>query len=60
VGPSLEPEPYGIGISQQHPDFVRFVNAVLAQIESDGQWQADYRQWVGSPAPSPPVPQYAG
>jgi polar amino acid transport system substrate-binding protein len=59
VGPSLEAEPYGIGISKQHPDFVRFVNAVLAQIESNGQWQADYRQWVGTPVPSPPVPQYA-
>ena len=59
VGPSLEPEPYGLGISKRHPDFVRFVNAVLAQIESDGQWQADYRQWVGTPAPKPPVPQYA-
>ncbi|MGH3249028.1 MAG: glutamate ABC transporter substrate-binding protein, partial [Trebonia sp.] len=60
VGGSLEPEPYGLGMSKRHPDFVRFVNAVLAQIESDGKWQADYRQWVGVPVPSPPVPQYAG
>lgn len=52
----LEPEPYGLGIAKAHPDFVRFVNAVLAQIESNGTWQADYRQWVGSPAPAPPVP----
>jgi polar amino acid transport system substrate-binding protein len=60
VGPSLEAEPYGLGISRQHPDFVRFVNAVLTEIESSGQWQADYRQWVGAPVPSPPVPRYAG
>jgi polar amino acid transport system substrate-binding protein len=59
VGSSLEAEPYGLGISRQHPDFVRFVNAVLARIESGGQWQADYRQWIGTPVPSPPVPQYA-
>ncbi|HEX6453421.1 MAG TPA: glutamate ABC transporter substrate-binding protein [Trebonia sp.] len=55
----LEPEPYGLGIAKTHPDFVRFVNAILAQIESNGTWQADYRQWVGSIAPAPPVPRYA-
>lgn len=59
VGGPLQPEPYGLGISRQHPDFVRFVNAVLAQLRSDGQWQADYRRWVGTPAPAPPAAQYA-
>jgi polar amino acid transport system substrate-binding protein len=59
VGANLEDEPYGLGISKQHPDFVRFVNAVLTQIESGGQWGQDYRQWVGSPAPNPPALQYA-
>ena len=56
---SLEPEPYGLGISKRHPDFVRFVNAVLAQVESDGRWQADHRRWVGGPAPAPPPARYA-
>jgi polar amino acid transport system substrate-binding protein len=59
VGGSLEPEPYGLGISKQHPDFVRFVNAVLTKIESGGQWRQDYQQWVGSPVPNPPPLQYA-
>ncbi|MBO0806081.1 MAG: glutamate ABC transporter substrate-binding protein [Nocardiopsaceae bacterium] len=60
IGPSLEDEPYGLAISKAHPDFVRFVNAVLAQLRSDGQWKADYRRWVGSPAPAPPPARYTG
>jgi polar amino acid transport system substrate-binding protein len=59
VGGNLEDEPYGLGISRQHPDFVRFVNAVLTRIESDGQWQQDYQRWAGSPVPAPPALQYA-
>jgi polar amino acid transport system substrate-binding protein len=59
VGPSLEPEPYGLGISKKHPDFVRFVNAVLERLRTDGQWRADYAKWVGTPVQNPPPPQYA-
>jgi polar amino acid transport system substrate-binding protein len=58
VGPSFSDEPYGLAISKQHPDFVRFVNAVLAQMRADGQWAASYERWVGSPAPAPPPAQY--
>jgi polar amino acid transport system substrate-binding protein len=59
VGPLLAPQPYGLAISKQHPDFVRFVNAVLAQDEADGGWKASYARWVGSPVPAPPTAQYA-
>jgi polar amino acid transport system substrate-binding protein len=59
VGPPLAPQPYGLAISQQHPDFVRFVNAVLAQNEADGGWAASYARWVGRPVPPPPTAQYA-
>ena len=60
VGPPLTDEPYGLAISKQHPDFVRFVNAVLQQQRTDGQWAASYAHWVGTPVPAPPPAQYAG
>jgi polar amino acid transport system substrate-binding protein len=58
VSPLLDFEPQGLGISQQHPDFVRFVNAVLAQMRSDGQWASSYAQWIGTPVPAPPPARY--
>jgi len=58
VGPRFTSEPYGLAISQQHPDFVRFVNAVLQQLRTDGQWAASYRHWVGTPVPAAPPAHY--
>jgi polar amino acid transport system substrate-binding protein len=58
VGPVFTSEPYGLAISKMHPEFVRFVNAVLQQMRTDGQWAADYRHWVGTPAPAPPPAKY--
>jgi polar amino acid transport system substrate-binding protein len=53
---SLEPEPYGIAIRQSHPDFVRFVNGVLARMRADGELRALDRKWLGSAAqPVPPA-----
>ena len=60
VGLRLTDEPYGLAISRQHPDFVRFVNAVLQQERTDGLWKASYKRWVGTPVPAPPPAQYAG
>ena len=60
IGKPLTDEPYGLAISKQHPDFVRFVNAVLQQLRTDGQWKASYQAWLGHPVPNPPSAQYAG
>jgi polar amino acid transport system substrate-binding protein len=58
IGPPLTNEPYGLAISKQHPDFVAFVNAVLQQMRTDGQWKTSYARWVGTPVPNPPPAQY--
>ncbi|AEV71889.1 periplasmic component of amino acid ABC-type transporter/signal transduction system [Mycolicibacterium rhodesiae NBB3] len=62
VGPSLNEEPYGIGINLQNTPLVRFVNGTLERIRRDGTWNTLYRKWltVLGPAPSPPVARYSG
>jgi polar amino acid transport system substrate-binding protein len=59
VGPALTQEPYGLAISKQHQDFVRFVNAVLAKERADGAWAASYHLWVSTRVPAPPPVAYA-
>ena len=56
VGPSLGDVPYGMAISKAHPDFVRFVNGVLAKIEHNGTWQRLYANWLGDFTPVRPQP----
>ena len=59
--PAFTSEPYGLGISQAHPDFVSFVNKVLENVKADGRWKASYNRWLAGalgPAPAPPTPVY--
>lgn len=60
VGPSLEAEPYGIGVNRSREDLVRAVNASLDRIRADGTWSSLYRKWltVLGPPPQPPQPKY--
>jgi polar amino acid transport system substrate-binding protein len=60
VGPSLNEEPYGIGINLENTGLVRFVNGTLERIRRDGTWNTLYRKWltVLGPAPAPPSPRY--
>jgi polar amino acid transport system substrate-binding protein len=54
-------EPYGLGFNKDDVDFVRFVNARLAQMRSDGEWTRIYNRWLREalgPAPEPPTAVY--
>ena len=54
-------EPYGLGFNAEQVDLVRFVNAVLARMRSNGEWTAIYNRWLAEPlgpAPSPPKAVY--
>jgi polar amino acid transport system substrate-binding protein len=59
--PAFTVEPYGLGVSKEHPEFVRFVNGVLAQMRTDGQWKKAYDVWLKAAlgvAPAPPAAVY--
>ena len=54
-------EPYGLGIKKENVDFVRFVNAALAQMKASGAWMTSYNKWLGTDLgklPAPPTPVY--
>jgi polar amino acid transport system substrate-binding protein len=54
-------EPYGLGFNEKDVDFVRFVNARLDQMRTDGEWTRIYNRWLRNslgPAPNPPNAVY--
>lgn len=59
-GEAFSSEPYGIGVNSEQIDLVEFINAKLAQMRSNGEWQASYDRWL-KPAlgeASPPKAEY--
>lgn len=62
VGGSIAPVPYGMEINKAHPEFVRFVNGVLAELERNGTWQQLQSEWLSKfhQLEPPPKPQYDG
>jgi polar amino acid transport system substrate-binding protein len=60
VGSPVSDEPAGVGISRDSPELVRFVNAVLERVRTDGTWARSYQRWLSrlGPAPAPPTPVY--
>ncbi len=62
VGSSLADVPYGMEIDKAHPEFVRFVNGVLAELRANGTWSRLYSRWLHQfgATPAPPPPRYDG
>ncbi|MET0496552.1 MAG: glutamate ABC transporter substrate-binding protein [Actinoplanes sp.] len=60
IGQPFTEEPYAMAMAKLHPDFARFVNAVLERNRANGTWKKTYERWLGDfgPAPAPPAAQY--
>ncbi|APU14391.1 MULTISPECIES: glutamate ABC transporter substrate-binding protein [Actinoalloteichus] len=60
VGDRFSSEPYGMAFNQDDEDFVRFANALLAEMRQDGTWERMYNTWLTDlgPAPAPPAANY--
>jgi len=57
VGPKFTEEPYGMAISKNSPDLVRFVNGVLDRMRRDGTLHTINVRWLkeNAPADVPPA-----
>ena len=59
-GEPLSSEPYGMAMRSDDVDLVRFVNARLDRIRSDGEWQRAYNRWLAADLgkATPPEAEY--
>jgi polar amino acid transport system substrate-binding protein len=58
AGDKFTQEPYGLGIPARNVDFVQFVNTVLQDMRTNGEWAKLYHKWLPGPVPSPPPAVY--
>lgn len=60
VGEPMAPTDYGVGVSKQSPDLVRFVNGILERGRATGELQAIYSRWFADfgPVPEPGAAAY--
>jgi polar amino acid transport system substrate-binding protein len=61
VGDGFSAEPYGIGVPQDQPEMLRFVNAVLDRVRASGTWNDLYEEWLADLLGgnvTPPAAQY--
>jgi polar amino acid transport system substrate-binding protein len=55
----LTSEPYGLGIAKENRDFVEYVNAVLEDVRTSGDWERWYeKHYKVDDAPAPPPAAY--
>jgi polar amino acid transport system substrate-binding protein len=59
VGEPIDDEPYGMAMPKGQTDFVRFVNAVIQRMRTDGTWTAIYERWLADLLDAPPAPPAA-
>ncbi len=58
---AITDEPYGIGVAKENVYLVRYINSVLADLRSSGEWKEIYDRWLAArlgKAPRPPAPVY--
>ncbi|WP_025274115.1 glutamate ABC transporter substrate-binding protein [Haloglycomyces albus] len=48
VGDPIADEPYGVAVAKGNEDLVRFINATLENMRSDGRWDDVYDDWLSS------------
>ncbi|WP_165486327.1 transporter substrate-binding domain-containing protein [Frankia sp. Cppng1_Ct_nod] len=59
VGSKLSDEPYGMAVKAGNEEFVRFINAALEKMRTDGTWKKIYQRWLGKLGDaSPPTATY--
>jgi polar amino acid transport system substrate-binding protein len=62
VGPRISTESYGVGLPKDHPEWTRYVNAVLDDMRTSGRWQELYDHYLAAPlgqTTGPPAPVYS-